>query len=115
MTVRQLLDRLFSITTKPSEPARAGYRDPAPVGAADALRDLESHMAAQRLRIRVLERQLVADGRVPCTTPSLHELRAVVDVLDALARLDYPRLNTLELRALADSMRGLATWGLGES
>lgn len=110
--IRQLLRTLRSFADKPSTPPMSGYREPAPIGAADALRDLEAHMAAQQLRIRVLERQLVADGRMPCTTPDLHDLRAVVDVLDQLARLEQPRLNTLELRTLADRMRGLATRGL---
>ncbi len=91
--------------------APAGYRSEAPLSLDDALGQLESHTRALALRVVALERQLAAQGIEPATTPNVHELRQIQRLLDALGRCENPNLNTLELRLLASSLRGLTTWG----
>lgn len=115
--LRQIVRDLERLVLRPSQPdltLEAGYREVAPVSSAEALRDLREFVSAQSLRIRVLERQLVAEGLEPATTPDRAEIRAAVDVLEGLSRGQGPRLNTLELACLAESLRGLATWGLDD-
>jgi hypothetical protein len=75
-----------------------------------ALQDLRRLVAAMQLRIRVLERQLEARGEIPVATPTGRQLKLVVDILDGLARLESPNMNTLKIGQLADYMRGLSLW-----
>lgn len=115
--LRQIVRDIERLVLRPSQPDRtlgAGYREVAPVSGAEALRDLQELVSAQCRRIRVLERQLVAEGLEPAPTPDRAELRAAVDVLEGLSRGQGPGLNTLELASLAEALRGLATWGLDD-
>jgi len=112
--VRRLVERLGRLAAKPAQPSPGSYREAPADTSAAALRDLQTFMALQAVRIRVLERQLAAQGHAPAATPTIHEFRKIVDLLEALARCKGHQLNTLELESLADCVSGLADWGLDE-
>lgn len=108
MSIRELFNRLRAGDSSTESPA--GYREPAPVRARDAVLDLEAAFQAMRMRVRALERQLQHQGIAPAPAPSARELFEVADILDRCARCDSPGRNTVELRYLAVVIRGLATW-----
>jgi hypothetical protein len=89
--------------------AREHLATPRPTTHEDLL-DLEAQFSAQRMRIRVLERQLQEQGIAPAPTPDGRELHAVADVLDRCARGDITGLSCEHIRYLAAMVRGLGTW-----
>lgn len=103
-------DLLAAVRRRRAEPEPQSYRYPAPTSVEQLLAEIEAEHVARARRIRVLERQLAAEGIPPASTPTGREIAMVADVLEGLSRAELPRLNTEELRYLAATVRGLATW-----
>lgn len=106
-----MIRQLLALLRGPAAPAQpTGYRAEPQLTARQALFDLEAQFSAQRIRIRVLERQLQEHGIAPAPTPDGRELLDVADVLDRCARGDITGLSCEHIRYLAAMVRGLGTW-----
>lgn len=104
MSIRSRLAAALAPEPEPKQP-RTPYRETPVETPADVLDELEARMAGLVVRVRVLERQLLAQGIEPASTPSGYHLRRAADLLEHKGTA-----NTIELGVLADMLRGLAAW-----